>query len=66
MGYESEVNCLPPKKMGRPTNNPKGISTHVRLDGECEEILDKYRKQESVTKVEAIRRGIKKLKGDLK
>lgn len=54
------------KKMGRPTDNPKGQSTHVRLDAECVEVLTQYTAQEGVTKMEAIRRGIKKLKDDLK
>ena len=67
MGCISEVNLLPEKKkMGRPTNNPKGISTHVRLDAECESILTKYCEQEHVSKMEAIRRGIKKLKDELR
>ena len=57
---------MSPKKMGRPTDNPKGIPVHVRLDAECNMVLEKYCKQESVTRVEAIRHGIKKLKGDLK
>lgn len=54
------------RKMGRPTDNPKGSSTHVRLDAECEEILARYCEQEKVYKVEAIRRGIRRLKSDLK
>lgn len=67
LGYESEVKWLPEKKkMGRPTDNPKGISTHVRLDAECNTILDAYCKQTQVPRTEAIRRGIKKLKDDLK
>lgn len=54
------------KKMGRPTDNPKSESIHIRLDNESIEILDKYSKQESITKTEGIRRGIQKLKKDLK
>lgn len=53
-------------RTGRPTDNPKGTPIHVRLDKECEEILDKYCKQEGVSKMEGARRGIKKLKSDLK
>lgn len=53
-------------RTGRPTDNPKGTPIHVRLDKESEEILDKYCKQEGVSKMEAARRGIKKLKSDLK
>ena len=67
LGHESEVNPLPEKKkMGRPTDNPKGASLHVRLDQECEHTLQLYCAQENVPKTEAIRRGIKKLKDDLK
>lgn len=54
------------KKAGRPTDNPKGVSIHVRLDMEAETILNQYCKQEQVTKMEGTRRGIKKLKDDLK
>ena len=54
------------KKLGRPTDNPKGTSIHVRLDEEAKTILAQYCEQEQVTKMEATRRGIKKLKDDLK
>ena len=53
-------------KMGRPTDNPKDKSLFVRLDGESNDVLDAYCKQEQVTNAEAARRGIKKLKDDLK
>lgn len=56
---------MPEKKIGRPTNNPKGTSMHVRLDKESTEILEQYCKQSNVAKTEAVRRGIKKLKDDL-
>lgn len=62
-----EVKYLPEKKkMGRPTDNPKGEPIHVRLDTECVEVLDEYCSQKQVVRTEAIRRGIKKLKDDLK
>lgn len=54
------------KKIGRPTDNPKGSQIHVRLDVESEDILNRYCEQENVSKMEAARRGIKKLKSDLK
>lgn len=54
------------KKMGRPTDNPKPYRINVRLDIESKEVLDAYTKQENVTAMEAARRGIKKLKDDLK
>lgn len=54
------------KKMGRPTDNPKFNSIHVRLDDECKEILDLYCKQENITKTDGIRNGIKMLKSKIK
>ncbi len=54
------------KKIGRPTNNPKGKPIHIRLDNECSSILEKYIEQENVSRAEAIRLGIKKLKDDIK
>lgn len=53
-------------RTGRPTDNPKGTPIHVRLDKESEEILNAYCEQENVSKMEAARRGIKKLKADIK
>lgn len=53
-------------RTGRPTNNPKSKQIGVRLDEECIDIIDKYTKQENVDMAEATRRGIKKLKSDLK
>lgn len=53
-------------KMGRPTDNPKPYKMSLRLDEESKSILDKYCKQENITQMEAARRGIKKLKNDLK
>ena len=54
------------KKLGRPTDNPKFNPVHVRLDEETTNILEEYCEQENVAKTEAIRRGIKKLKDDIK
>lgn len=65
MGYESEVITMSPKT-GRPTDNKKGTPIHVRLDEKSTEILDKYTKQEIISRAEAIRRGIAKLESDIK
>lgn len=54
------------RKAGRPTDNPKSTPRQVRLDAESKEILEKYCKQESVSEAEGIRRGVKKLRSDLK
>ena len=53
-------------RTGRPTANPKGKPIHVRLDAECDEILKQYSEQEKIAKAESIRRGILKLKADIK
>ena len=53
-------------RTGRPTDNPKGTSIHVRLDAKSEEILDAYISKTRVTRAEAIRRGIAKLEEELK
>ena len=52
------------KKMGRPTDNPKPYHMTVKYDEECKEILEQYCKQEQVPRMEAARRGIKKLKDE--
>ena len=55
------------KKMGRPkSDNPLSEAVHIRIDPESREILMKYCEQEKVPKTEAIRRGIRKLKSDIK
>lgn len=54
-------------RMGRPkSENPKSESVHLRLTTEDKEILDEYCRQENIPKTKAIRRGIKKLKDDIK
>lgn len=53
-------------RTGRPTDNPKGQSIHIRLDVKSEKILDEYTCQEKVSRAEAVRRGIEKLEGDIK
>lgn len=52
------------KKMGRPTDNPKGRPIHVRLDAEADSILEEYCTREGVTRAEAIRRGIYLLRNE--
>lgn len=53
-------------RTGRPTNNPKGKPLTIRLDNEAQQVLDAYCKQKNVEKGEAVRRGIKKIKSELK
>lgn len=53
-------------KMGRPTDDPKSQSVHIRLGTECIDILDRYQSAHHVTRTEAIRIAIKKLVADIK
>lgn len=53
-------------RTGRPTDNPKNNKITVRLDDEATEILKVYCKQEGIEKGEAARRGIKKLRSEIK
>lgn len=53
-------------RTGRPTDNPKGQSIHIRLDSKRERILEEYTSQEQVSRAEAVRRGIEKLEDDIK
>lgn len=53
-------------RTGRPTDNPKNSKITVRLDAESVAIMEQYCKQESIERAEAVRRGIKKLKADIK
>ena len=53
-------------RTGRPTDNPKKERITIRLDEESKETLTAYCEQKSVDKAKAIRRGIKKLKPELK
>lgn len=65
MGHEREVNKMSPRT-GRPTDNPKGQSIHIRLDSKSERILEEYTAQEKVSRAEAVRRGIERLEDDIK
>ena len=49
-------------KRGRPTDNPKQRKISVRIDAECEAILNQYCQETGKGQTEAIRDGIRKLK----
>lgn len=54
-------------KVGRPkSENPKSNPIHVRLDSETKGILEQYCLQEEIPKTEGIRRGIHKLRSEIK
>jgi len=51
------------KKLGRPfSEKPKVTSLSIKLDKETQDILNDYTEKEKVSKSEAVRRGIHKLK----
>jgi len=54
------------KKMGRPTTDPKTLSTRIRLSQNDIEKLEYCCKQTGKTKAEIIREGIQKVYGELK
>lgn len=56
-----EVNLMSAKKIGRPTDNPKGERITVRLDSESTDILNEYCDKQNKTRAEAVREGIKRL-----
>ena len=54
-------------RTGRPkSDNPKADTITIRLDNEHSQIIQDYCEQENVEKAEAIRRGIQKLRSDIK
>ena len=53
-------------KRGPKEELPKPYRMAVKNDEECKQILEAYCAQENVNRMEAARRGIKKLKEDLK
>ncbi len=54
------------KKMGRPTENPRPHKLSIRINDESKDILESYCNDFNVNKTEAVERGIKKLKDDIK
>lgn len=54
------------KKVGRPTDSPKTIAIHCRIDEQTNQILAEYCQQERITKSSGIVKGIQKLKDDIK
>ncbi|MCM1024702.1 MAG: hypothetical protein NC395_11700 [Prevotella sp.] len=54
-------------RTGRPkSDNSKNERITVRLDSETSDTLKKYCEQENVEKAEAVRRGIGKLRSEIK
>nr|DAX28597.1 MAG TPA: hypothetical protein [Caudoviricetes sp.] len=49
------------KKMGRPTDDPKDVKLTVRVNKTTNEILEKFCKENNLTKVEGVREAINRL-----
>ena len=49
------------KKMVRPTNDPKDVKLTVRVNKTTNEILEKFCKENNLTKVEGVREAINRL-----
>ena len=47
---------------GRPTKNPKQSKISVRIDAECEAILNQYCQETGKDRADAVRDGIRRLK----
>lgn len=50
-----------PKKMGRPTDNPKQTQLGIRFDVETLDILDRFCARENVSRAEGVRIAVRML-----
>lgn len=57
---------MSPRTGRQKSDNSKSEAIHVRLDKETSNILDDYCNQEKIAKTEGIRRGIHRLRSDIK
>lgn len=57
---------MSPKKMGRPTANPKNIRLEIRLTQEDANILEECSKALNTTKTAVIQRGIRLVRSQIK
>lgn len=53
------------KKLGRPTDNPKDITMKIRFDKDTSEQLHECSEKMEISRAEVVRRGVKKMYGDL-
>lgn len=51
-----------PKKMGRPTDNPKPTQIAVRFDKPTLQILDSYCTDRKISRAEGVREAVRRLK----
>lgn len=54
------------KKLGRPTDNPKDITMKLRFDKDTYQMLSECSEQMGVSRAEIVRRGVRKMRDDLK
>lgn len=50
------------RRVGRPTNDPKETRMSVSFNAEQKELIKKYADENGITKSEAVRHGVNKLK----
>jgi len=53
------------KKLGRPTESPKDITMKIRFDKDTSEKLEECSEKMEISKAEVVRRGVKRMYGDL-
>ena len=53
------------KKLGRPTESPKDITIKIRFDKDTSEKLEECSERMGISRAEVVRRGVKKMYGDL-
>ncbi|WP_196498107.1 hypothetical protein [Lactococcus lactis] len=50
------------RRVGRPTNDPKETRLSVSFNAEQAKLISDYSKEKGITKAEAVRHGVNKLK----
>lgn len=50
------------RRVGRPTDNPKGRPLTVRFTVEEGQIIERYAREKGISRAEAVRHGVQKLK----
>ncbi|WP_061415343.1 hypothetical protein [Lactococcus sp. DD01] len=54
------------RRVGRPTNDPKETRMSVSFNAEQAKLIKDYSQEKNVSKAEAVRHGVNKLKDELK
>ena len=53
-------------KMGRPTDNPKNLLLHIRIDEASIKMLEYCAEKKKLSRAEVVRHGIRKVYEDIK